>query len=48
MTGWQTVTREDDEHTEKLVIPEGMLYRTIIFNSTDNTNCVAMVFVPGK
>lgn len=37
---WELITRGDGEHTERLVVPEGWLYRTV------KAGGVALVFVP--
>ena len=39
---WETIQQNDDDHTERLMIATGWLYRST------SASGVAMVFVPGE
>ncbi len=45
---WQEVTDEVMEETERLRVPGGWLYRTVIYNDAIEPVAVAMCFQPER
>ena len=49
MENWKRVSRGHDELTERMLVPGGWIYRTIIPAATEaGSPGVAMVFVPDQ